>query len=147
MDAMPALLAGWLLLAIVCDTGWRRLPNWLTLTGAIAAVLAALVSAHPFGHNWPTALLWGELGLAATLPMFFLGQMGGGDVKFMAALGGWFGPALLPIWALGAIALGLHALVLLLVGKPRSGRPLPYGLHVGGAALIVLADSLVRGLS
>jgi prepilin peptidase CpaA len=53
--------------------------------------------------------------LAALLPFHIFGWMGAGDVKFFALLGLLLGAkALLPIWAIGSLIAGAHAVVILL---------------------------------
>jgi prepilin peptidase CpaA len=75
------------------DVRVRRIPNALTVTGLVVALaLRALVG--------PDALLAGVAGaglaLLVALPPFALRALGGGDVKLLAAVGGFMGPGLLP---------------------------------------------------
>jgi prepilin peptidase CpaA len=78
----------------VTDVRDRRIPNWLTYGGLVAAlrVRCALLS-------W-LGLRGGLLGLLLGGGIFFLlfvlGGMGGGDVKLMAAVGAWAGTAQAP---------------------------------------------------
>jgi prepilin peptidase CpaA len=99
--------------AAAIDTVTRRIPNNLTL-GAAAVALAFGAAVHGWqGLAWS---LGGWLvGLVLFLPLFALRAMGGGDVKLLAALGAWLGPALV-VWVAvyGAIAGGVLALLLVL---------------------------------
>lgn len=74
----------------VTDLRSRRIPNLLTLGGAAAALLFHGVTGGASGLGWSAA---GWLtGLALFLPVFALRGIGGGDVKLLAALGGWLMP-------------------------------------------------------
>ncbi|MEO7144159.1 MAG: A24 family peptidase [Bryobacteraceae bacterium] len=99
------------LTAALWDLVRRRIPNWLTVSGAIAGLAV---------NTWLSG--WSGLGFAAGgmgvalavyIPLFLLRAMGGGDVKLMAAVGTLMGPlnwliAFLLISILGGvIALGM----------------------------------------
>lgn len=80
--------------AAVYDMRYRRIPNWLNVTGAILglAMNAWLIAD---GRPWP-GLLFSLKGLALGFGAYFflyaLRAMGAGDVKLMAAIGalvGW----------------------------------------------------------
>ncbi len=79
------------LTACVTDVRSRRIPNVLTLGGAAAALVFHAVTAEGAGIG--TAAMGWLVGTAVFLPFFLLGGMGAGDVKLMAALGAWLGPA------------------------------------------------------
>lgn len=78
--------------AAIIDVRHHRIPNALTLTGALVGLAASGLS------TWPDGLWLGLLGLLTGLflflPGFFLGMTGGGDVKLLAAFGAFLGPAL-----------------------------------------------------
>lgn len=100
-------------LACATDVTHRRIPNTLTLTGAVGALIFFLVTAGSHGLAW-AAGGW-VVGLAMFLPFFLLGGLGGGDVKLVAALGAWLGP-LNAVWLALYVALagGPMAVVLAL---------------------------------
>lgn len=80
-----ALLA----VAAVADLATRRIPNWLTVTGWVVAMLSAFVVG---GWDGALAGLLGTLvGLALTLPGFAIGFTGAGDVKLFGMLGAFVG--------------------------------------------------------
>jgi len=95
--------------ACVTDLRDGRIPNVLTF-GAIA--LAFVVHAlMPQGSGLAHVGFGLLVGLAVFFPFFALGGMGAGDVKLMAAIGAWLGPALAVLTALhGAIAGGVLAI-------------------------------------
>jgi prepilin peptidase CpaA len=89
--AAPAL--GLLVWAAAQDLRSRRIPNWLTFS----LVLSGIAQSIAFGSAavcTPSASLLG-LGVGFALPflLFALGALGGGDVKLLAGVGAWFGPA------------------------------------------------------
>lgn len=117
MAIAPILLAAATLTFVtvlaVTDFRTHRIPNRLTLPAAVVALLINLAIAGPSG-----ALRSGGgllVGLALFFPLFLGGGFGAGDVKGMAAVGAFLGPAgvlLAGCWTLIAGLLG--ALVFLL---------------------------------
>jgi prepilin peptidase CpaA len=77
--------------AVLCDVRYRRIPNVLTFGGAGAALIYALAVGGPRGLG--IAVGGWVVGAALFFPFFALGGMGAGDVKLLAALAAWFGPA------------------------------------------------------
>lgn len=79
------------LIATVTDLRCRRIPNALTFTGAL---LGFVYSFATDGGAGAVASLEGwALGLVLWLPFYALGGMGAGDVKLLACVGAWMGPA------------------------------------------------------
>lgn len=109
-----------LLLAVIEDLRRRRIPNFLTFSGvALGIVLSG------FEAGW--AGVWS--GVAGTLTgagllflPFALGGMGAGDVKLMAAVGAFGGPAFAFRAFLAAALLGGAASAVALL---RAGRLAP----------------------
>lgn len=72
------------------DLRSRRIPNALTLGGALAGLIASAIAGGvggigSSGAGWALAtVMW--------LPLYALGGMGAGDVKLIAAIGAWVGP-------------------------------------------------------
>src|SRR6186713_2279816 len=91
MNAFAAVALGVGLVACVTDVRERRIPNVLTFGAAAAALLVHFLSHGSSGLA--TAAAGWVIGTAVFLPFFLLGGMGAGDVKLMAALGAWLGPA------------------------------------------------------
>jgi prepilin peptidase CpaA len=88
----------------------RRIPNWLTFGAALVALGYFAVVDGWAGLGW-SAAGW-ALGVAVWLPLFLLRGLGGGDIKLLAALGAWIGPAL-AIWLALYAAVAGGALALL----------------------------------
>lgn len=113
-DARMALLVVLLMLAAFIDVRTYRIPNWLTVGGAIVGLaLGAAVQWRLLGPLWAfDGLLWSLGGLAAglalMLPMYALRVMGAGDVKLMAMAGAFLGlgqvvPAVLCVFVAGGV--------------------------------------------
>jgi prepilin peptidase CpaA len=106
-------VAGVVLTASVCDLRRRRIPNTLTL-GAAAVAFAMQAVLNGWHGLFLAASGW-AVGMALFFPLFALGGLGAGDVKLLAAVGSWLGPAG-AVWTglYGAIAGGIMALVVAL---------------------------------
>src|SRR5260370_3716844 len=80
---IPAMLVA--IGAGVFDWRYRRIPNWLTVSG-----FAAGVAVNTILYRWPglkAALLGTLLGLGLLLPFVLLRSLGAGDWKLAGALG------------------------------------------------------------
>src|ERR1700680_1268786 len=74
----------------ILDWRYRRIPNWLTVSG-----LAAGVAVNTILYRWPglkAALLGTALGLGLLLPFVLVRSLGAGDWKLAGALGACLGP-------------------------------------------------------
>jgi len=107
LAVMVAICAG------VLDWRFRRIPNWLTVSG-----FAAGVAVNAVLFRWPgleTALLGTGLGLALLLPFVLLRSLGAGDFKLAGALGACLGPRQLMSVLVAAILLaGVMALIVVI---------------------------------
>ena len=83
------------------DIKSRRIPNWLVLTGLIASLGIQLLFSSGGVFAWGLGIL---AGFGLLLPLYLVHDMGAGDVKLMAMVGGFLGPA-------GAAAVVLMTLV------------------------------------
>jgi prepilin peptidase CpaA len=112
--AIRDLAVGWLAMAAVfTDVCWQRIPNVLTVSGAILGLALNVMILGP-AAGLRTALLGLVVGLALPLVFFALGGMGGGDVKLLGAIGAVVGPRrLLSIFIYAALAGALVSLIML----------------------------------
>lgn len=110
-----AFFAGFCCAAIVADVFFRRVFNWLVILGLLVKSVALAVAADVspvFVQQWSAALAGLGLAFIFMLAFYIFRAMGAGDVKFFAVLGFWLGTApLLPIWVMGSLLAGVHALV------------------------------------
>ena len=99
---------------VVIAAGWdlaaRRIPNVLTFGAALAAF-----AVHGYMAGWSGAgasLAGWAVGAAFFFPLFALGGRGAGDIKLLAAVGAWLGPAT-TVWVAlySSIAGGVMGLV------------------------------------
>ena len=85
---LTAVLVVVLVLAIWFDVRRRRIPNWLTTGGAVAAlVVRGFIGAEAV---W-AGLLGGTFGLSLGILLFAAGAMGAGDGKLLATVGSFMG--------------------------------------------------------
>jgi prepilin peptidase CpaA len=100
----------------VSDACWRKIPRELTILGLLAGL-----AYHIFHGGFWSALLASGLGFAASLALFELRALGGGDVKLVTALGAMLG---LQHWLLAIeVAIGAAA-VMALAGVIRQHKVL-----------------------
>jgi prepilin peptidase CpaA len=108
-----------LVVAAWTDVTARRIPNWLTVMGAVAGL--AVRASMGLGPLWS-----GALGLALAcllaLPLFLAGALGGGDAKLLMAVGAFMGLAdILP----AALAIALVGGALAIIEAARRGVLVP----------------------
>ena len=106
-----------LLAAAVYDVRYRRIPNWISVSGTLVGL-----ALNSFLYLGAPGLIFALKGLGLGFGMYFLlymvHAMGAGDVKLMAAVGSlvgwqdWFG-----IFLITAILGGIMATVLMLMRR------------------------------
>jgi prepilin peptidase CpaA len=154
----PAAMA----FAAAMDLLTMTIPNRISL-----ALVAAFVIIVPFsGLPLSTITMHvaaGVLMLAVGIGMFAAGWVGGGDAKLLASAALWLGlPQLLPFLLLTGLLGGVLMLMIVMFRRypagalpmpgwalrlHRSETGLPYGIAIGGAAIMIYhASPLFRGL-
>ena len=162
-DALLLLMVS---IAAVNDLATRRIPNRLLLAGLAGALFLHALSAEP-GAALLSAFGGMLVGLAIFLPFYLVRGMAAGDVKMMAVVGFFTGPAeALQIAIITWCAGGVMALLLILLrsrvrlalvnighlvsgflvpGKkladmtlPQSAGSMPYGLAIAAGTIVVL---------
>jgi prepilin peptidase CpaA len=115
----------------VLDWRFRRIPNWLTVSG-----LAAGVGLNVYLAGWAglkTSLLGAALGLGVLLPFVLLRALGGGDWKLVGALGAVLGPARLVDVLIAALIVAGAMAGALVVARGRGGETLRNIGHMLGS--------------
>ena len=145
---LVAMLAAALLVAVVIDVRSRLIPNVLTLAIALAAI--------PFWWSaglalWPDVAI--RIGVAALVlglfwVAFLLRQMGGGDVKLLAAVALWLPPgAVIFLVVLMSIAGGVLTAAMLIHHRlKRSGHKpeIPYGVAIAFSGLWLIGERFLN---
>ena len=110
LAGLVALVAGWM------DWRSRRIPNWLTVPGAILGL-----AGNTAAQGWPGMKLSLEglgLGLLLLLPLVLVRALGAGDWKLVGAIGAILGPHdLLLVLAAALLIAGVMALALVIYKK------------------------------
>jgi prepilin peptidase CpaA len=101
-----------LFFAAITDLRFQKIPNWLTLSAILSGIS---INAVTNGFNGFLLSTTGVLlGVALLILFYFLGGMGGGDVKLMGAVGAFLGPKGVVIaFVATALVGGAYAFILL----------------------------------
>jgi prepilin peptidase CpaA len=155
-ELLLGLLAILLVVAAVIDVRTFTISNRLNAAVALLAPLYWWSIGLPL---WPDAAIQVAVaaGVFAVLAAsFYMGMMGGGDVKLAAALALWFKPfTTLKILVIMSLAGGLLTLIVLLIHKKRGKAPIdgdepaarpevPYGVAIAIGALWILAQRFLN---
>jgi len=147
-DLLLVALAAILVFAAAIDVRTFTISNRLSLAVALTAPLYWIsIALSP----WPgMAIQLAAAGVVFGLlaGAFYIGMMGGGDVKLAAALALWFPPAgtikflVLMSLAGGVLTLGILAWHR---AKQREGRPqVPYGVAIAFGGLAILTQRFLN---
>jgi len=134
-------LVVWLVALSVYDIRERRLPDWLTLPGAMVILATAALN----GHGIPAVL--GAAALFAVYAVVHLvspAAMGAGDVKLAIGIGALTATFGADVWLLAALGAQLLTAVLAaVVALRRSARAIPHGPSMCLAAVTVTAVAVL----
>ena len=155
-EVLLGLLAIILIVAAVIDVRTFTISNGLN---ALVALLAPLYWWSIGLPLWPDAAIQVAVASGVFLALavtFYMGMMGGGDVKLAAAIPLWFQPiTTLKFLVVMSIAGGVLTLVVLLIHKKRGKSPIagkapaakpevPYGVAIAAGALWILAQRFLN---
>ncbi|MFD1363104.1 A24 family peptidase [Lentibacillus salinarum] len=127
------------IIAVYTDIRWMIIPNWLTYTLILTGIGFYMVN----GHLTQAIISCAVAGLIFFIPALF-GQVGMGDVKWMAGVGAWTSiPFVLVSFAMASVIGLLHIIIMLIwkVGVKKRKywevrkEPIPYGVSLGGGIL------------
>ena len=91
LELRTALLCLLVLVAVFFDVRSHRIPNWLVLTGLVIGIAYHSLMVSGWGIGF--ALKGAAVGFCVFFPIYLLRGMGAGDVKLMAMVGAFLGPA------------------------------------------------------
>ncbi len=149
------LFAAVLVSVAISDLLWLRIPNWVVVMIAALYPAYVLSAAQPVG--WQGALVLAGLVFAIGFALYSFRLLGGGDVKFLAVVALWAGPAQITAFMLStaviggllammattplrlllpymAAATGVHADV-----RQLMKLQIPYGIAIAAGGLVVAA--------
>jgi prepilin peptidase CpaA len=117
---IPAVVVA--ICAGVLDWRYRRIPNWLTVSGLAAGV--AVNTALSGWGGMRAALLGAALALGVLLPFVLVRSLGAGDWKLAGALGACLGPRQLVSVLLGTVLVAGVMALIVVIYKGRLKRTL-----------------------
>ena len=129
------------LVVLVTSAAWtdlrtRRIPNWLTVTGALLGILLQLWYRGLQGAV--TSIEGAAFGLALFVVLFIAGGMGAGDVKLFSAIGALTGPQSLVLVFVFTGLLGGIAAIAVALWRGHLEAKLPYGAVIAGGTFVSL---------
>ena len=140
------LLFAALVAAAIEDFIRLKISNITCLAVLVTALIAMGLNSFPLAL-WQNGVVFLAV-LAAGVPLFATGKMGGGDVKLLACLGLWVNLSD-GVWLLASslIAGGILAIIYILVrvrqgaglGKKYQSKGIPYGIAIAAGASLVFA--------
>ena len=113
---IQAVLAALVITAAVYDLRFRRIPNWLNLSGVL---LGLGLNTHRSGMQGLRMAAFGLLlAFFVNLLFYVIHALGAGDVKLFAAIGALIGPdGWIAIFILSALVGGVLAVILIVVKR------------------------------
>ena len=126
----------WLVALTVYDVRQRRLPNALTLPGAVVVLIAAALAGRG------TSALLGAIALAALYLAVHLASpaaMGAGDVKLALGIGALTGAFGVDAWVLAAVTAPLLTALWGIVTLRTGDATVPHGPSMCVAAIAAVA--------
>ena len=155
--ALNAGLAIVLVVAAVIDVRTFTISNRLNAAVALAAPLYWWAVGLPL---WPDAAIQVGIALAVFVLLavtFYIGMMGGGDIKLAAALALWFAPGeSARFLVFMSLAGGIVTILAMLAhkrwrgwqvdedGQPRAKPEVPYGVAIAAGGIVILAQRFLN---
>jgi len=138
-----SVMAGFLVALSGVDIATMRLPNVLTLSGAITAIVLTLLFKR---EEWLRMILGGAEGLGLLMMMGLIGRLlfhketlGMGDVKLAGMMGLYLGPAATAgMFAFGVFIGSLIGGTLQIIAGRGWGQKIPFGPYLAAGGIIAL---------
>lgn len=164
LHLLAALVSLFVITAAILDFRTKKIPNWVTIPAAIAAIVYHAVAPTGIGVLW--ALLGLAVGFSLLILPWLLGGGGMGDVKLLAALGAWLGPlTILAVFGGSAVLAAIMAAGVMVSGtvtrgisstrrrylsvdsdedRPKPRRVIPFAVPVAISTVVILALMLLK---
>jgi Flp pilus assembly protein protease CpaA len=136
-------------IAVASDIRTRRIPNALTLGGAVAGLSLQTIAGGLPGLLSSTAGL--AAGIAILLPFYLLRGMGAGDVKLMGTVGSFIGAKPVLLAACATLCIGVLLGIAVVIRHrfiaahseagtaPRKAK-FPYAVAIAGGGIVALSQ-------
>jgi prepilin peptidase CpaA len=147
-DLLTGVLAILLVIAAVIDIKTFTISNRLVIAVALLAPLFWWSVGIPFLPDVASRIGVAVAVFVALAATFYLGMMGGGDVKLAAAIALWFAPlTTVKFLILMSAAGGVLTIVIVIAHRlrAREGRPeIPYGVAIAFGGLWLVAQRFLN---
>jgi len=138
-----ALVAAFIAACAILDYRTRKIPNWLTVSGAVLGLAYSILAPRGIGPLLSLAGL--AVGFLLLLLPWLLGGGGMGDVKMLAALGAWLGPVgILVAFGLGSVLAAGGMMIVLTSSMLTEGFSRTRGRYVSAGAVAVASSATPR---
>ena len=149
---LAAILAALLVWAAIVDLRTRTIPDWLNIVIALMAPLFWWASGIDFYPDAVERICGAFLVFVIFFAMFWLGGMGGGDVKLGTAIALWFAPlATLMFFVITSFAGGFVSVGAWIhhhkFRRSEGKTEVPYGVAIAFGGLWLLAQSFLNQLA
>jgi prepilin peptidase CpaA len=154
-----AVITLFLLLIMAYDVSKFIIPNWIN--GTLLLLWPAMFLLTPVRPEWEMHLIALGVAFVVGFVFFALRVMGGGDIKLLVVSALWIGHEHIVEFLIYMGVLGGVLSIALLAVRPlanfwykqeqlprllHKGAPVPYGLAIAGAFLILLWNDQIPGL-
>jgi prepilin peptidase CpaA len=115
---LKVILIGVVVVAGIYDARYRKIPNWISLSGLILGLgMNTLLSGR---GGLESASLGLGVAILVYMPLYLIRGMGAGDVKLMAAIGAIVGPHCWLGIFIGTVLVGALVSLILIAIKKRT---------------------------
>ena len=148
-EVLALVLAALLLWAAVVDLRTRTIPDWVNIAIAVMAPLYWWSAGVGFYPDAVERICSAVLVFIVFFGMFWMGGMGGGDVKMGGAIGLWFPPlATLKFFVITSLAGGIVSIAAWYfhhkIRRSKGKTEVPYGVAIAFGGLWLLAQRFLN---
>lgn len=128
--------------AFITDLKSMRIPNWITVSGLLAGMLAQVLM-----NGWDGLLkagLGAAAGFSVLLIMHLIGAVGAGDVKLFAGIGAWTGILFTLQVVMYSVLFGALIGWLIVIKRRETGRRTRKVINTISGFILLKSSFLVR---